>query len=421
LAESIEHFVEPHFNWIERQVNPDGGWPEQPGKRSSSLTTAEAVLALLEDATKNPRIIDRGIDFLIAHQVQQGADHGAWQRENSAVPDQPIADLLRTSKAISAISRAIRMRHVTNTAWTSACRNGVEWLKQRRSPNGGWSFIAHQPATAFATSFALIALLEAREAMPELDLGPLQNDFNRLQDWCRADGTVGDDVAMKPLTTIATLILVRFSRRLQMKINFQPGMENRIEKWIMRQRHEIFSPIETTIAIDPVNLGNNYAYTVMLNATIINLFVREAPASFVGRWWRWCKSRSYRRLRASARHALRKVRSEQANNGGFPQPRVFTWSTCMITAAIARCRGRMKTMPSELGSLQLAELLLMILVIVNGIVRVVGYFNTDWAKTRFFDGLSNGLVLASAAAALLVAFLERRSVWGTLKTLLKLK
>ena len=47
MAESIDNFVEPHLRWIELNANDDGGWPDQPGKRSSTMTTAEAIKRLV--------------------------------------------------------------------------------------------------------------------------------------------------------------------------------------------------------------------------------------------------------------------------------------------------------------------------------------------------------------------------------------
>jgi hypothetical protein len=108
MAESIDNIIEPHIRWIELNANDDGGWPEQPGKRSSTMTTAEAVSALLErPGWHKPESIEHGIEFLIDHQTKTGADGGAWRRENSAAAGEQVADLLRTAKAISAISRAI--------------------------------------------------------------------------------------------------------------------------------------------------------------------------------------------------------------------------------------------------------------------------------------------------------------------------
>ena len=198
MAESINNFIEPHIRWIERQVNEDGGWPEQPGKRSSTMTTAEAVSALLERPDLHaPESIENGIKFLIEHQTKAGPDSGAWRREHSGAVGDQVADLLRTCKAISAISRAICKAKVKQTGWAEACRSGVEWLNKRRCDGGGWSFAADQEREPLATCFAIIALLEAKDAING-DLGAIEEDFATLADSVNVDGTVGKDESLQP-------------------------------------------------------------------------------------------------------------------------------------------------------------------------------------------------------------------------------
>ena len=223
VAESINNFIEPHFRWIERQVNDDGGWPEQPGKRSSTMTTAEAVSALLERPDLHrPKSIENGIKFLIEHQTRDGQDSGAWRREHSGAAAEQVADLLRTCKAISAISRAICKAKVAQAGWKEACQRGVEWLNKRRCEGGGWSFAADQDREPLATCFAIVALLEAKEAI-NVDSSALDADFATLADAVNVDGTVGTDESLKPVLTVAALLLVRSAGKLGLDVRFNRG------------------------------------------------------------------------------------------------------------------------------------------------------------------------------------------------------
>ena len=418
MGDKISSFIDRHLHWIETNMT-DGGWPDQPGKRPSVLTTAEAVTALLEAPDgRESSFVNKGITFLIDHQVKEGSDCGAWKRENTDRPHEQIADLLRTSKAISAIARAsARCKDESKKrSWKASCGQGVEWLKQRQLPGGEWSFRAGDAADALATCFALSALFDANAAFG-FDIGCPKKPAVWFDHRVDSEGALGGpqtESALRPVVTTELLHLHLTATKLGVGDVLSPETEKQALKWVLKQKPEVFVPVETKIELDPHNPANNYPYTVMLNTTIMNLFAMRAPTTWYGRWFAPLSSRRLRRL---ALYALRKVQSLQDNHGGFKQPRVFTWATCMIVIGISRCRGPLKRMPSTRDPKDWAEIPLAFFVIVHGFCFVLERLDENLRNNSAFTTVSIVSLVAANALAVLVGYMERGSILDGFKRL----
>jgi hypothetical protein len=423
MRATIDNFIERHFGWIESHVNLDGGWADQPGKRSSAITTAEAVMALLESRELNKHhLIFDGIKFLMDHQVRVDPERGAWKRENTDLPELQIPDLLRTSRAISAIARAIsKYRVERNTSdWEESCRLGVEWLKQRELPGGGWSFLKGHQAEALATCFAVSALLDVKSAKLAIDIGSLQKSFDWLNHRVDTDGALGghNEHSLRAVVTAEVLLLDGMAKEANVGEVLKPETAKRVLRWLSAQRAEVFTPVETEIVLDPINPANNYPYTAMLNATILSLFAARSSTSWARRGFKQVTDKHYRHLRHSAVHALRNVQSLQGSHGGFQQTRVFTWATCMTVLGVSHCRGHLKRMPSERGLKYWAGIWLAFFAVVHGSCSLLAYLYPTLKEAPAFKLVSVVSTAAALALGLLISYLERRPVWDAAKGIL---
>ncbi len=177
--EAIVASLRRGLDWLVAHQNQDGSWGgwQNPGpydewwsnihthKAWIVATTGLAVLSLL-DHPDDPRAVaamDRGLDYLLAEPVP--ARPSDWDVDNT----------WGAVYGLDALACVLRDGRLAGTPRETAVRERaeayIEELSQYQTPSGGWGYydfesLAHRPswATSFETGAALAALVTAREA-----------------------------------------------------------------------------------------------------------------------------------------------------------------------------------------------------------------------------------------------------------------
>jgi squalene-hopene/tetraprenyl-beta-curcumene cyclase len=84
-------YIRRAVRWLRDHQNADGGWGESiasytdPAQRgvgaSTPSQTAWAIMGLLAGAEPHERAVERGVRYLVEHQLKDGAHEGTWAQE----------------------------------------------------------------------------------------------------------------------------------------------------------------------------------------------------------------------------------------------------------------------------------------------------------------------------------------------------
>ncbi len=335
------------------QQSKDGGWAVQTGRPSSTLNTAEAVIALIDSKIYDYRDaqIQNAVRFLTKHQITSGEDQGAWPRESDLTTKLP--DVVRTAFAVEALLKA------GNNVNNGPVKLGIHWLLkiQNKSTNDrGWSF-RHNIANCdvLPTCLALLALIQAKRwvghnSALEIEIrSSIENGLETLVEKLREDGDNGKSPCfgfreqLKPAHTLYAVLVLQAVRRNMGNDDFT-DIEHKALEWLSEQSEHALRPIQEHIFIDPdpKQPQGDYDFQHMTDSLLFRVLhdsnhprlnkdgslAKEALISLGKRW--------------------------DHNKGGFCGNWLFSWSTAKSICALSVCDSGMPFPPSPAPLFQLA-------------------------------------------------------------------
>ncbi|MFA7238916.1 MAG: prenyltransferase/squalene oxidase repeat-containing protein [Sulfuricellaceae bacterium] len=334
--------------WLVNQQSKDGGWPGLAGRKSSTLNTAEAMIALIDSGkyTGGNEEIKKAVDFLTSHQIVDGKFKGAWSREIPATTNLP--DVIRTAFSLEALLKAgVGVNAppvITGIIWLISIQN-------KNQDDKAWGFRQGLPDEILPTCLALLALIQAYSFSSRVsnDAKKIRESIDcalkSLKDKFRGDGFdgklpyFGSSEILKPTHTLYAVLVLQSARRCSITNGEYLELENKALEWLQSQNE--FQPIEEHIPID-LDRDNpqwDYDFQHMTDTLLIRVLCgsdhktfnkdnQVASKAFISLGKRWHQSK-----------------------GGFFGYWLFTWSTAKAISALSLCEKGLLFPPSPESTL----------------------------------------------------------------------
>lgn len=333
LALDVVSTIHRSTQWLLNiQDDNSHGWAEQQGRVTSTLNTAEVIIALLDsqEAAAGSKDIQEGVEFLLKHQYSEGPDLGAWPREvpstDPHTPTYHVADLVRTTFIIEALIKAGKGTE------TEPIHNALAWLLGRRNKDHGWGYYRDAPSALMPTCFALLAIIEAHRAGMTTHEQGIKDGLKFLVEHYNknAEGCFGEAGPLQAAHTIYAILTLQAARRENLSV--YPQQEKQAIAWLLRNPDAARKQVEERILIDPSEQGN-YGFMFLTEALLIRVLMNSEDKS--------------QRGSGLTRDALSSIRDKLDASGGFYGYRVFSWSTAKVVSALSVAKGEYQTFPQR--------------------------------------------------------------------------